>query len=438
MDEGDNSMRKLSVKTLIAAAMLVTASAAIFAGTEGRVAGTVVDSEGNPIVGAEVMVRAIGYDFETTRTTNKKGRFTLLVMDATKDYNLRIEAEGFAPIEEPFDPPLGDTMRKTWTMSPGSGGSGGSGGSAAMAPTQGAAMGPAEADIRGAAGRKYAQGLEAFQGNDLETARAAFEEVIELAPDLAEAHTALALVLVRQEAYEEALAEAEKILELRPDDIVGMKIQYESYRGLGNLEMEEALLDKLIVASPDEDLARLVFNSGVQKIQNGDLAGGAVRLEQVRDMTPGLMPVYSALARVYFDLGRLDDSIAMAQKYLETEPNAGDVLGVLYLAYDKKGMTAEAEQTFDLLKGADSQHIARVMLEMGVNNFNAGNMSQAKDLFERVIEIEPDHAKAHYHLGLCLVSMGDTAAGKEMLSRFVELAPQDPDAAIAQEMISTL
>jgi len=413
--------------------MVLTSVAPILAGAEGRLAGTVVDADGNPIVGAVITVRAVDYDFETTRTTNKKGRFTLLVMDATKDYKIRLEAEGFLPIEEPFDPPLGDTMRHTWTMVPGSGGGG-----AGMAPGAGATMDPAEADIRGAAGRKYAQGMEAFQADDLEVARTSFEEVIELQADIPEAHTALALVLVRQEAFEEALAEAEKVLAMKPDDIVAMKIQYESYRGLGNLEMEEALLDKLIVASPDEDLARLVFNSGVHKIQTGDLAGGAERLEQVRSMAPDLMPVYSALSRVYFDLRRYDDSIAMANQYLATDPGAGDVLGVLYLAYDQKGMTAEAEQAFEALKGADSKHISRVMVEMGISAFNAGNLEQAEDLFERTLEIQPDHARAHYHLGLCYVSMGDTAKGKEMLTRFVELAPQDPDAAVAREMIATL
>jgi tetratricopeptide (TPR) repeat protein len=248
----------------------------------------------------------------------------------------------------------------------------------------------------------------------------------------------VALVMIRQEAFDEALAEADKVLEMRPEDVVALKIQYEAYRGLGNLEMEEALLDKLMVASPDEELARLVFNSGVHKIQAGDLAGGAARLEQVREMVPDLMPTYSALSRVYFDLGRYDDSIAMANQYLAKEPGAGEVLGVLYLAYDRQGMTAEAEQAFESLKGSDSKYIVRVMEEMGTSNFNNGNLPQAQDLFERILQIQPDHARAHYQLGLCYVSMGDTAKGKEMLMRFVELAPQDPDAAVAQEMIATL
>ena len=90
--------------------------------TEGRVAGTVVDPDGNPLADVQITVVARNYDFETQRTTNKKGRFNLLVMDATREYGIILEKDGYQTIQEPIDPPLGDTLRHTWTMVPGSGG----------------------------------------------------------------------------------------------------------------------------------------------------------------------------------------------------------------------------------------------------------------------------------------------------------------------------
>ena len=248
----------------------------------------------------------------------------------------------------------------------------------------------------------------------------------------------MALTLIRQDKFEEALAESEKVMALKPDDVGALKIQYEAYRGLGNSEMEEALLDKLIVVSPDAELARMVFNSAVAKIQAGDMAGGAARFEQVRSMDPELLPVYSALARVYYDLTQYEDSVKMANEYLARDPSNGQVLGVLYLAHDRLGNTAEAEAAFERLKGTDSTQVSKVMQEMAVAYFNNGQLEQSKDLLERVLEIQPNNAKAHYHLGLTYVSMGDTGKAKEMLSRFIELAPDDPDAAVAKEMISTL
>lgn len=428
-------MKRLFVFGLAAVLTLTLVAAPTMAAQEGRVAGTVVDSDGNPIADVQITVKALNYDFETKRTSNKKGRFNVLVMDATREYGIILEKEGYATIQEPVDPPLGDTLRHTWTMVSGTGGGGGA---AATAVSSGTPMGPSASAGQGQAGRKYSQGLDAFQADDLVTARARFEEVIELQPDLPEAHTALALVLVRQESYDQALAETQKVLELKPDDIAALKIQYECYRGLGDTEMEEAVMDKLIVLSPDADLARLAFNSAVAKVQAGDMEGAAARFEQVREMDPELLPVYSALARVYYDLQRLDDSVSMANEYLARDPSSGEVLGVLYLAHDRLGNEAEAQEAFEKLKGTDSAGVAKVMQEMAISHFNNGNLPQAQELLEKVLEIQPNDAKTYYHLGLCYVSAGDSAKAKEYLNRFIELAPNDPDAAVAKEMVSTL
>ena len=429
-------MNRLFVFGLAAVLGITVVASPIMGAQEGRVAGTVVDPDGTPLADVLITVVARDFDFETERTTNKKGRFNLLVMDATRQYGIRLEKEGFATIEEPIDPPLGDTLRHTWTLVPGSGG--GAAGAARSEVGTGAPLGPSEVAVQGQVGKKYSQGLEAFQASDFVTARTRFEEVIELQPDLAEAHTALALVLINQDAFEEALVESEEVLALKPDDIAALKIQYEVYKGLGNTEMEEVLLDKLVEVSADPELAPLVFNLAVSKIQAGDMAGGAARFEQVRALDPELLPTYSALARVYYDLQRFDDSVSMANEYLARDPSSGEVLGVLYLAQDRLGNEAEAQAAFDRLKGADSTQVSKVMQEMAVAYFNNGELAQSQDLLEKILEMQPDNPKAHYHLGLCYVSSGDTTKAKEMFNRFIELAPDDPDAAVAKEMVSTL
>ena len=92
LPQGEMNMNSVLKTGLMLVAVTALSVAPVLAGAEGRVAGTVVDPDGNPIVGAEIIVSAIGYDYEVIRTTNKKGRFTLLVMDATKDYRIRLQA----------------------------------------------------------------------------------------------------------------------------------------------------------------------------------------------------------------------------------------------------------------------------------------------------------------------------------------------------------
>jgi tetratricopeptide (TPR) repeat protein len=400
------------------------------AATEGRLAGTVQDPQGNPLEGVQVTVQGVGFDFESVRSSNKKGRFTLLVLDATKDYLIRLEKEGFLPIEEPFDPILGDTLRMTWTMSPGRGGDLGGGGRAGVAPTAVAG--------KGQAARLYGEGVEALQAGELAKARETFQRVVELEPELAEAHTALAMVYVQEEAYNEAILEADRVLEMRPGDVLALKIQYEAYHSLGDRDKSEEILESLIAAEPDPELARLVFNSGVARIQEGDLEGGADRFEQARQLDPDLLPAYSALARVYFDLKRYDESVGMAKTYLEQDGTNAEVLGVLFLTYEQQGKTAEADETFEALKAANPGHMVGVLEELGVAYFNSGSVDKARTLLERVLDAQPDHPGAHYYLALCYLNTGDTAKAKELLTRFVDLAPDHPEAQVAREMLSTL
>ena len=425
-------MNRPSVLVVMTVLLVLASVVPGSAGQEGRLAGTVVDPEGNPIEGVEVTCVGAETEFETTRTSNKKGRFTLLLLDATKDYVIRLEKEGFMTVEEPFDPQLGDTMRKTWTMVPGAGDSRPSGGAVETG------VAPAEISGQGQAGRLYGEGYESFRAGDLDEALTQFQKVVELQPDLAEAHQALAMIYAQQGAYQESLAEADRVLELQPEDSLALKIKLEAYRGLGDHEKQEELLDSLIGTGPDPDLAPVIFNLGVAKVQAGDLAGGAVRFQQAKDADPDLLAAYSALSRVYYDMGQLEESIEQAKQYVEKDPNNGEVLGVLYLAYDQLGMAAEAAEAFEALKAANPSHMVRVFEQMGVAAFNNGETQKAQDLFEKVLELNPDHPQAHYHLALCYLSEGDTAKAKDLLTRFIELAPDDPEVPSAQEMLNSL
>ena len=55
-------------------------------------------------------------------------------------------------------------------------------------------------------------------------------------------------------------------------------------------------------------------------------------------------------------------------------------------------------------------------------------------LLEKALAIDPTQARAHYLLGICY-SMDDKAKAREHLNKFIEMAPNDPDAAAAKEML---
>ena len=69
-----------------------------------------------------------------------------------------------------------------------------------------------------AADAAFHAGYAAEKNGDLATARQQFEKVVELAPDIAEGHSALGSVLVQLGQYPQAIRELTRALKLKADD----------------------------------------------------------------------------------------------------------------------------------------------------------------------------------------------------------------------------
>jgi Flp pilus assembly protein TadD len=78
------------------------------------------------------------------------------------------------------------------------------------------------------------------------------------------------------------------------------------------------------------------------------------------------------------------------------------------------------------------------MFEEGHNLFQAGDVDGALSKLSKVLQLQPEHGKAHYLMGLCFVNKDDKTKAKEHLQKFVDLSPSDPDVAAAKSMLDYL
>ncbi len=82
----------------------------VHAGTQAKIEGLVMDLAGTrspprPSPSPRPKFRR----FKKVITTDENGEFKTLILDATRDYNFLIEAEGFQPMESPFKVGAGST-----------------------------------------------------------------------------------------------------------------------------------------------------------------------------------------------------------------------------------------------------------------------------------------------------------------------------------------
>jgi len=151
-----------------------------------------------------------------------------------------------------------------------------------------------------------------------------------------------------------------------------------------------------------------------------------------------------ALANVYIDLKRYGDALAASDRFLAMKPGDPEGLRTRYDALKLAGDNDKAREALDALAAADPKNpeVAVRYFNEGAERARTGKLDEAAVFFEHVLLIapaDPKFAKAHYVLGLNY-SKDDAkkAQAKEQLQTFLQMAPNDPDAATAKEMLAYL
>ena len=311
----------------LALALALAGAGALFAVTQGRIRGTVSDETGKPVAGVKITVTTSEVtDYKQEATTDDKGRFAIVLNDATRTYTYRFDKEGYQSLEESLKIPAGSNTEKNFTVM-----------SMEAAQKQAAAEGgqPQPADTpENKAANAFNEGATAFNAQDYATAKAKFQEALSLNPNLPQAHQALGRVHLAEKNYQEAAAAAEKVLALSPGDAKAQALAYEAYTGLGNKEKAKEFESSLAAANP---------------------------------------------------------KVAAVNFY-----------------------------------------------NQGVELFNAGKPAEAVPVLEKALAADAENPKIHNLLGLCYVNMGNNAKAKEHFEKFVAMAPNDPEAAAAKEMLQYL
>lgn len=411
---------------------LVLSATPLLAQAAGRVVGEVVDPEGNAIRGVTVTITtpSIGTYREELKT-NKKGRFTAVFVDATRTYDFRLEKEGFQPYEEAgVKPTIGDIIRKTFTLYPV--------GATTPAPSQqGAASAPTSGIGLTDAEKRFNEGVQAAQAGDRATAMAKWEEAVELDPELVPAHQALANAYLRTDQPDKAVTEAERVLELEPDDIGALEILFDAHSVLGNDEEAEQYLAQLTEGGAG-NLAPRYFNAAVAALNAGQYEAAAEKFRKALEFDPNLVDAHSALSVALIRQEKYEESLAAAEKTLELDPANARARRMRYQALRFLGRDEEAATAFEDLDPADRRQAMNIQYNQASKLFEAGQTGDARTLLEDILAADPEHPQANYMMGLILTSAGEAEKALEHFRTFVELAPDDPEAPTARQMIQHL
>lgn len=407
----------------LAAALVMTTAAALFAAAEARLLATVVDEQGNPVEGATAILTSSAAGFEMTATTDEKGRFRMMIVDATHPpYTLTLTKEGYHEVSGEVQIRPGGTNRPEFVLP-----------KPAPAPDA-----PQEKPLEGSgeAIELYNAGAALYNQGDRAGAIAKFEEAIALDDDFVAAIRLLGGLQLDAGQAARALELAERWLELEPGSAEAALLRYDALLALDRDDEAQALLPGLIETASGRELALRLFNVGADVQRKGDEEAAIGWMEKAVAADAEFTEAWSALASLRLTEGRHQAAIEAADRVLAVKPGSVEALTVQYEAYKALGDKARADQLLAQMTATSAD--PEVLYRQGVAMFNASNVEGAIAALRQALEQKPDHAGAHYTLGLALLGEGENAEAKQHLERFLALSPDHPDAETARQMLQHL
>jgi tetratricopeptide (TPR) repeat protein len=179
------------------------------------------------------------------------------------------------------------------------------------------------------------------------------------------------------------------------------------------------------------------FKQGNDLFKAGNYTEAAEAYKVAIGKEPG-EPVYQGnLGLSYLKLGNNEEALAAFKKMLEIQPesysankNIGEILGAQKKYEEALPYFRKASE----LSTSDPD----AFYNLGACLVNLQDYENAAAAFTRAKELKPDLAPAYYQLGMIYVNQNKKPEAIQNLEKFVELAPDDPNTAVAKQVLAFL
>jgi len=293
-------------RLLVAATFLVPA--VLFAQAQGRVRGTVTDSAGKPILQAKIIITCPEVaTYRKEVSSDDKGVFTMLIVDATKRYLFHVEAPGFQAIEQLHKPLIGaQTLEISFPLK-----------SIQQVQKEAEEQALSQPGIK-----ELREGKDLLDAGDKTGARAKFAAAVQALPSLHLAWYELARLDYDAGKLDDALANAGKCLEASPNFAACLALAANASKAKGDMAGFERYMAAYKVANPMDPV--IFFNEAAGFLNKNDDASAKTLLEQALAVDDEFPPALFELGMVYLRAGDSAKAKELLQKFLSVAPNHKD------------------------------------------------------------------------------------------------------------------
>jgi Flp pilus assembly protein TadD len=258
-----------------------------------------------------------------------------------------------------------------------------------------------------------------------------------------------AKVYIQQDNWEKAIEQLEQAVSLYPGDTEAHYLLGEGYGTQGEwVKMNKSFNSSLSAGTTFEQQIKSVkekhwvinFNSGVNRINNGDTEGALKQFNTCLEIDPERAEAYKnlafaymrvdslelarttykqfleiepdnvetihALANLNFQLKNFQEVVDLESKVVEANPKDGDAVANLALAYDFLGQKDKAMETYERAL-AGSPNDKDLLFNLARLHFMNNEYDRAVELFQKVIALDPEDFDSNMNVGNAYLSLAE-------------------------------
>jgi protein O-GlcNAc transferase len=270
-----------------------------------------------------------------------------------------------------------------------------------------------------AADAAFHSGYEAEKGGDLSRARAQFEKVVRLAPQIAEGHSALGAVLVQQGENGKAIPELKRALELKPGDRsaeINLAMAYEQ----SGEHAKSLSLFRALDRNPLPENAAILYIRALAATHQIEHA--RERAESALAANPESPVLHDTLGSLEAQRQNWNVAVPQFREAIRLDGKSAEAYLHLGLALRMQQQSAEGLQALAAAAELAPQS-ALTHLELGKALLANGDDPRAVSVLQEALRLDPSSREARYQLGLALQAAGEE---QRAIPLFQEVVAGDP------------
>jgi Flp pilus assembly protein TadD len=205
------------------------------------------------------------------------------------------------------------------------------------------------------------------------------------------AHVGLGGIRQREGNFDEAKAQFEAALQLKPDDSKALAELGITYIQMGRVQDGIAQFRRALEVNPNDAIT--LNDLGATLAQLGQFPEAQKRFEQATKVQPNYAQAHGNLGNIYLKLGKLDAAERSYRQALKVKPNYPEAHYNLGILLNQTGHTEDAIAQFDEAIRLNPGYLA-AHLSLGAALEQAGRKSDAAEQFSEALQLDPTNHTA--------------------------------------------